>query len=358
MKLKWKTCFRAGVTVTVLFLIIHYWTAIAAGVEIAFHAAAPLVTGLMIAYAVNILMNFFERHYFPNSKKKIVKKTRTGVCILLSYLSLLGIIALIIGLVVPELIDCVKLLIEKIPPLMQSVSVELRGNEEMTKLWSELGNVSRTGQINWKEIVTKVADWAAGGLGGAFGVVKNVVAATFSTAFTIIMSIIFSLYLLTGKERLIPQTKRVAKTYLKESIYHKINYVLHTLNECFHRRTVCGSRDPWKSVCHRDGSAAPSVQRHDRGADRIYGIDPDRRGVHRRRHRLFDDRDGFADESHYISCFPYYFTTIGRTVYLPTCGRSLDRTAGDLGAGGSDDWRKCNGDRRNAFICSPDCSGI
>ena len=59
MKLKWKTCFRAGVTVTVLFLIIHYWTAIAAGVEIAFHAAAPLVTGLMIAYAVNILMNFF-----------------------------------------------------------------------------------------------------------------------------------------------------------------------------------------------------------------------------------------------------------------------------------------------------------
>ena len=234
MKLKWKTCFRAGVTVTVLFLIIHYWTAIAAGVEIAFHAAAPLVTGLMIAYAVNILMNFFERHYFPNSKKKIVKKTRTAVCILLSYLSLLGIIALIIGLVVPELIDCVKLLIEKIPALMQSVSLELRGNEEMTKLWSELGNVSQTGQINWKEIVTKVADWAAGGLGGAFGVVKNVVAATFSTAFTIIMSIIFSLYLLTAKDRLIPQAKRVAKTYLKEAIYHKINYVLHTLNECFH----------------------------------------------------------------------------------------------------------------------------
>lgn len=116
---------------------------------------------------------------------------------------------------------------------MQSVSGELRGNDEMTKLWNELGNVTKTGQIDWKEIVTKVANWAAGGLGGAFGVVKNVIAATFSTAFTIIMSIIFSLYLLTGKDRLVPQVKKVAKTYLKEPIYHKVNYVIHTLHECF-----------------------------------------------------------------------------------------------------------------------------
>ena len=233
MILSWETCFRAGVTVAVLFLTVHYWSVIAAGIGIAFHAAAPLITGLVIAYAVNILMSFYERHYFPKSKKKVIKKTRTGVCVLLSYLSLLGIIALVIGLVVPELIDCVKLLIDKIPPLMQSVSGELRGNDEMTKLWNELGNVTKTGQIDWKEIVTKVANWAAGGLGGAFGVVKNVITATFSTAFTIIMSIIFSLYLLTGKDRLVPQVKKVAKTYLKEPIYHKVNYVIHTLHDCF-----------------------------------------------------------------------------------------------------------------------------
>ena len=145
MKLSWETCFRAGVTVAVLFLTVHYWSVIAAGIGIAFHAAAPLITGLVIAYAVNILMSFYERHYFPKSKKKVIKKTRTGVCVLLSYLSLLGIIALVIGLVVPELIDCVKLLIDKIPPLMQSVSGELRGNDEMTKLWNELGNVTQTG---------------------------------------------------------------------------------------------------------------------------------------------------------------------------------------------------------------------
>ncbi len=41
MELKWKTCLRAGVTVVVLFLVIHYWTAFTALAGIAFGAARP-----------------------------------------------------------------------------------------------------------------------------------------------------------------------------------------------------------------------------------------------------------------------------------------------------------------------------
>lgn len=261
----------------------------------------------------------------------------------------------------PELIDCVKLLIDKIPPLMQSVSGELRGNDEMTKLWNELGNVTKTGQIDWKEIVTKVANWAAGGLGGAFGVVKNVIAATFSTAFTIIMSIIFSLYLLTGKDRLVPQVKKVAKTYLKEPIYHKVNYVIHTLHECFRSFIVgqCVEAVILGSLCsYRYDDPASPLQWDDRGADRIYGIDPYRRSLYRRWHWLFDDRDSFADESNRICNLSCYFTAIGRPVHLSACGRRIHRTAGHLGAGRGNHRRKCTGNRRNAFIRSIDCDGI
>ncbi|MDD5993505.1 MAG: AI-2E family transporter, partial [Clostridiales bacterium] len=154
MKLSWKTCFRAGITVGILFLAIHYWGAISLGIGIAFHAAAPLFLGMIIAYAVNILMSFFQKHYFPKSNKKIVKKTRAGICVLLSYISLFGIIALIVCLIVPELVNCVKLLIEKIPPLMQSLSLEFRGNDEMTRLWKEVGTATQSGQIDWKDIVT------------------------------------------------------------------------------------------------------------------------------------------------------------------------------------------------------------
>ena len=36
-------------------------------------ALKPLIMGLMIAYIFNIIMNFFEKHYFPKSSSKLVK---------------------------------------------------------------------------------------------------------------------------------------------------------------------------------------------------------------------------------------------------------------------------------------------
>ena len=351
MKLSWETCFRAGVTVAVLFLTVHYWSVIAAGIGIAFHAAAPLITGLVIAYAVNILMSFYERHYFPKSKKKVIKKTRTGVCVLLSYLSLLGIIALVIGLVVPELIDCVKLLIDKIPPLMQSVSGELRGNDEMTKLWNELGNVTKTGQIDWKEIVTKVANWAAGGLGGRY---------VFDGFYHYYEYYLFAVSS-DGQRSSCPTGKKGGKDLFKRADIPQSKLCYTHSSRVFsqlYRGAVCRSCDFRKPVRYRYDDPASPLQWDDRGADRIYGIDPYRRSLYRRWHRLFDDRDSFADESNRICNFSCYFTAIGRPVHLSACGRGIHRTAGHLGAGRGNHRRKCTGNRRNAFIRSIDCDGI
>ena len=60
-----------------LFLIIHYWDAAAGVLSLAVAAAVPLFIGGAIAYIVNILMSFYERHYFPKSVKPFAKASRT-----------------------------------------------------------------------------------------------------------------------------------------------------------------------------------------------------------------------------------------------------------------------------------------
>lgn len=234
MELDWKTCTRFGVTVAVLFLIIHYWDGIAGAAGLAIHAASPLLIGAVIAYAVNILMSFFERYYFPNAKNSFVKKSRTVVCVLLSYVSLLGIIALIIGLVVPELTSCIKILVVKIPPLLEKVTGSLSGSAGVSRIREEINNVSRGGSVDWEQMVQKAVSWATGSLGGAVGVLGRAISATFSTTFNIIMSIIFSVYLLAGKRKISGQIRRVAQTYIKEKMYRRLEYVLSTLNDSFH----------------------------------------------------------------------------------------------------------------------------
>lgn len=234
MKLEWKTCFRAGVTVAVLFFLIHYWGLIAGGIGLAFHAASPLILGAVVAYAVNILMGVYERYYFPNAKNRFVKKSRGAVCVLVSYLSLIGIIALIIGLIVPELANCVKILIEKIPPLMKQISGSLNKNGQVSQFIREFGIVAQSGEIDWQQFISRIADWMAGSLGGAMGIVGSMISTTFSTTFNIIMSIIFSIYLLTGKRKILSQVKRVARAYVTERIYEKMQYFLTVLNDSFH----------------------------------------------------------------------------------------------------------------------------
>ena len=66
MKTEWRSCFRIGVSAFLLYLCITYWPAFAGFAATVVGAALPLIIGCVIAYAINILMSFYEKHYFPN----------------------------------------------------------------------------------------------------------------------------------------------------------------------------------------------------------------------------------------------------------------------------------------------------
>ena len=47
--LQWKTCLRAGVTVALVYLAIHYWGPVSAALGVLLGAAWPLLLGAGIA---------------------------------------------------------------------------------------------------------------------------------------------------------------------------------------------------------------------------------------------------------------------------------------------------------------------
>jgi len=150
VNISWKTCFRIGISAFLLFLGIYYWSAISGIFATLLGAAAPVVIGFAIAYVLNILMSFYERHYFKKSKKrKLVEKTKRPVCLTGAILTLLCIIALIVLLVVPELVDCVKFLVAKIPPLIEELLNSSFVRENIPK-----GILARLSGIDWIVIGT------------------------------------------------------------------------------------------------------------------------------------------------------------------------------------------------------------
>ena len=235
MKQEWKGALRFGAVLFVLYLAVHYWEKLAALTALAAGAAFPLVLGAIIAYAVNILMSIYEGWYFPGSQKQAAVKSRRPVCLLLAYASLVAIVLLIVRMILRELIQSVSLLLQELAPILQALSVKLNESLGPNQL---AGLFASDGTVNWQELATKAVNFLLTGLGGVMGSLMSLISTAVSAAFTAIVSIIFSIYLLTGKEKLSRQCALVLKTYLKPSWYGRLLYFLETLHNCFRRFVV------------------------------------------------------------------------------------------------------------------------
>ena len=238
MKPEWKGPVRLAAALFVLYLAVHYWSELSGLLLVALGAAFPLAVGAVAAYAVNILMSQYERWYFPRSQSRAVLRTRRPVCLLLAYASLAAIVVLLVRMILPELISCVGLLIQKSLPFLEQLGLLIGENLTQEQLAHLSGLFLADGSIDWQETISVAADWLINGLGGVMGSVISMVSATVSSAFTAIMAFIFSIYLLLGKEKLTRNVALVARTYLRPAWYGRLSYFWDTLNGCFHKFIV------------------------------------------------------------------------------------------------------------------------
>ncbi len=233
MKIEWKTCFKVGFSIFVLYLAIKYGANIADFISLGIGAATPLFIGSAIAYFVNILMKFYEKLYFPKSRKPVVIKSRRIVCMAWAFLTLIAVIVLIVSLVVPQLILCVKLIFSEIPDAMRYLADKAEDLKYMPE------NVIRfLADTDWKSQFDKLVNAFTSGITNIMDMVMQTVMAVFSGLVTALISVIFSIYLLLAKDTLKVQSNRILKRYLSPRITKKIKYVATVLNDCFHHYIV------------------------------------------------------------------------------------------------------------------------
>lgn len=232
VNIKWKTCFKIGVSAFILFLCIYYWQTAVDYLLVIAGSLISLLIGGVIAYIVNILMTFLESHYFVDSNKKYVKKSRRPVCMIVSFLIVLLIVMLVIALVVPELIKSISMIINRLPVVFRNLSE----NELVTKYLPVISEY--LSNINWNEIVSRAERFFTDNFGGMAGNLISTVSTVFSSVLNFVLGLIFSIYLLLSKDRLCAQAKEIMEHYVKKSWNEKIQYVLTILNRNFHRFIV------------------------------------------------------------------------------------------------------------------------
>ena len=143
---------------------------------------------------------------------------------------LAGIVAAVVVLVVPQLIECVKLLIDEVPVAAVALFDWL---EESDLITPDLVN-SVTASLEAFDWRTRASELAGVVMSGVVGAVSGVVSGTA----TFFLAVIFSIFVLLNKRRLAIQRDLIMERYLSAQTLSRVRYVLGIADDCFHRFLV------------------------------------------------------------------------------------------------------------------------
>ncbi len=222
-----------GITAFGIFLAIRLWPVAAKLFVTLLGAVSPLVTGFIIAYVVNILMSRYEKLLFPKLRNKAARKLKRPVSLLLAFVTLVAVVALVIWLIVPKLVDCVALLINELPKAIRGV---IDWMEKFHVLPEDI--IASLEKIDWKSRVGEIFNAVTTGIGSVVNVALSVVTSVFSALVSAFLSTIFAIYLLVDKEGLISRASRLSKRIMPEKWYSRTAYFLNVANDCFSRYII------------------------------------------------------------------------------------------------------------------------
>ena len=173
----------------------------------------PFVLGGAIAFLTNVPMSFLEKKIFENVKKKnkIVRKLKRPISLILTIVLVVGVIALVMFGVIPQLTRTMGTLMTSIAdfiPHMQSWIREFfHNNQEIIKLTDQL-------QFNLDQAVRWVISLLGNGAGNMMNTTMSAVGSIVSGVATFFIAFSFACYILFQKEKLHIQIRKVFFAFL------------------------------------------------------------------------------------------------------------------------------------------------
>lgn len=187
---------------------------------------SPLLLGAIIAFVLNILVVAYEKIYFPKSKGKLVIKSRRGVSILLSILTIILVIMFFLNIVIPQIAQFISLLIKRFPGVYDKVMEwALEHSDDIPLIQERVKDLNMNGEEVLKKSLTILGNWTFGTvsfIGSAFGAIVQV-----------ILALTFSIYILASKEDLKRKFNKLLKAFMKEEKRKGLYEIFRTANETF-----------------------------------------------------------------------------------------------------------------------------
>lgn len=177
----------------------------------------PFLIGFIIAFVLNVLMIRVEKLLMKFFKGKVFNYCKRIISISLSILILIGILVLIINLVIPEISNAIKLIVNSLPEVFEDIQAWSKSNSDISpRLESLLNN------IDLNSITSEFSNIVKIGFTGVLGSTVDILSMIVGGIFNLIVGFVFAFYILVSKETLKRQTHKLINSCLPEKASTKL----------------------------------------------------------------------------------------------------------------------------------------
>lgn len=216
--------------IALILLALKYSDALLGGVQMFFSLLMPLLLGCGIAYVLNIPITRIEALPPLRNPRSKLYPARRALSIVGALVIITLVIALIIGIIIPQLLEAFRVILLGVPPALNQLADWLEG---MDFSLPQFETWLRSLNLNWPELLQKATTYLTSGVGNVFTSAMGLLSSLGGLVMQVIISVIFALYLLAGKEKLGAQFRALAETYLPPRACGRMWYLLDTANDAF-----------------------------------------------------------------------------------------------------------------------------
>ncbi len=225
--------------IAILILLLIYSNVLFSGVKLAVSIFMPFIIGGAIAFILNIPMVGIEKKLFKNRNGRIASKIKRPVSMILAIILVFAIVTLVIGTVVPQLRTTITTLGAKITPFFQNVLIWLEGlTTDYPELAAQIKELEKM-EFDWEAIIGNVGSFLKNGVGNMVGSTFTVASSIIGGVVNVFIAFVFSIYILSQKEKLQNQVCRIIDAYAPVKLNRGIREVAHRLQVNF-TNFICG----------------------------------------------------------------------------------------------------------------------
>ena len=210
-----------------IYLSFRHISSIAGAISWLVTLAKPLLFGIMFALILNVPMRFIEELL---QQKTTIKNGIRPLSILLALALVLGIFIGIAVLVIPELLDAVKLLIQiAVSGLDQMEQMEMT----LSTTESQLGQYLAQINIDWSGLKIRLEEWAKSWSNIFVDIAVDALKVMAGEVVTLFISFVFAINILASKERLKYQVCKLIRVWLPNWLGENLIHISSVCNKTF-----------------------------------------------------------------------------------------------------------------------------